>query len=494
MNVTFLTDEDKVLRYDEQDLTPEEKAQARENIGAVACASATDDFYFDITADGVISLKPEYRGSCPSSAANNEANRVKYGYAISDNDVNLPGTQNKELPEEIVIPEAVGGVAVTALAYAMFMCNKRIKRIVLPESITAIPAFCFFEAMNLTEVSGTEYVETLEGNAFKKTAIQKAYFPNLTTINGTSHFENCANLVTADLGHVFENHGATIPKACFSMCEKLVSLKNAGGVTTINERGLYATYRLTNLPFLPYLTTVQKNGLLLSRADYDWDNSLVSTFGVLATSKQVNNYTYTESNNVCVACCNPMRSMFDQHDPRWADKNIGNTDDNYATGCMTVCAAMVYSALKGVDMESPEEFVAAVGKENSALLNLDIDDPGMGFSGLVQWLGAVGMQGTTYSSPSDNNIKAMYTALAGGALVIARVLGDNSGTNHVVVFRGINSNGELLVVNPSSFGRVIGLHDAISYAMPVQNMMRDATGAANTGETIEDGFVIVTNK
>jgi lysophospholipase L1-like esterase len=33
--VTFLTDEDKVLRYDAQDLTEEQKVQARENIGAV---------------------------------------------------------------------------------------------------------------------------------------------------------------------------------------------------------------------------------------------------------------------------------------------------------------------------------------------------------------------------------------------------------------------------------------------------------------------------
>lgn len=34
MAITFLTDEDEVLRYDEQSLTDEQKAQARENIGA----------------------------------------------------------------------------------------------------------------------------------------------------------------------------------------------------------------------------------------------------------------------------------------------------------------------------------------------------------------------------------------------------------------------------------------------------------------------------
>ena len=41
MAVTFLTNEDKIARYDEQTLTEEQKAQARENIGAVSATEVT---------------------------------------------------------------------------------------------------------------------------------------------------------------------------------------------------------------------------------------------------------------------------------------------------------------------------------------------------------------------------------------------------------------------------------------------------------------------
>jgi hypothetical protein len=68
----------------------------------------------------------------------------------------------------------------------------------------------------------------------------------------------------------------------------------------------------------------------------------------------------------------------------------------------------------------------------------------------------------------------MYDALADGALVISSVLADASSgsTGHVVVFHGINEGGELLVVDPSSPARNIGIYEAITYPMPVQNRVR----------------------
>ena len=467
-----------------------------------------DEKYFDITDGGVISLKPEYRGACPSAAANSDANRVQYAYAISDNDVDLPGTQNKELPEEIVIPDTVGGIVVTALGYGMFMCNRRIKRLVLPAGIQEIPGFFCFEAVNLTEVAGTEGVEILNSNAFKKSGLRRAYFPDLVTLTGNAHFENCTNLAVANLGHVFENHGTTIPKACFSLCEKLERLENAQGVGVIGENGMYGTYRLSGLPFLTQLAEIGNRGLYLSRADCDWENSIVSSYGEAATSHQLNTYDYTESNKVRVACSTPMRSTFEQHDPRWASKAIGQANRVYSNGCMTVCAAMVYSALMGVELDSPEGFVEAVGKANPELLKVDIADGVIGtdpngtkdtdFTELRQWLDAVGLHGEFYADASDENVKAMYTALAGKALVIARVAGGYAKSTgygvHNVVFRGINANSELLVVDPSSAGRALGIYEAAVYAKPIQCMMRDENGAAATGDTLADGFVIVTKK
>lgn len=454
--------------------------------------AATDEIYFDITADGIISLKPEYRGACSSTS---------YTYGLSDNGKNRNGTRNKELPEEIVIPESVNGIAVTALAVAMFMFNRRVKRLVLPECVTEIPRNFCAEANNLEEVKGTENVTTMGANAFYRTNIRKAYFPSLATFTDGSQFMGCANLVVADLGNVLKNAGAAIPKKCFSACEKLESLRNAGGITSIGEQGLYLTYRLNNLSFLPNLTNIGTHGLFLSRADYDWDNLTGCTFGEMSTSNDVNTYDY--SGCAFTPCNTPMRSTFEQNNPLWADKNIGNCANTYASGCATVAAAMVYSALMGVDLESPEEFVTAVGNANPNLLNVDIADWVIGtdpngekdttWEELRQWLDAVGLQAEYVSSASPENVQSVYDALANGALVIARTVGDNAYTNHTVVIHGINANGELLVVNSSSSARSIGIYEAATYAMPVQNMMRDAAGAAATND-VEDHFVIVTKK
>lgn len=56
MSITFLTSEDKVLRYDAQTLTEDEKAQARTNIGAVGESTTVD--VSDLYADKWVNKKP----------------------------------------------------------------------------------------------------------------------------------------------------------------------------------------------------------------------------------------------------------------------------------------------------------------------------------------------------------------------------------------------------------------------------------------------------
>lgn len=463
--------------------------------------TTTDEIYFQITPEGVISLKPEYRGAFAGST-------VAY---ISDNGKGRAGTRNKELPEEIVIPESVGDVEVTTLSDAMFFGNKRIKRIVLPSSVEAIPeAFCN-GAWNLEEVLNTENIKSLGSHAFANSGLRKAYFPNLVELpvrsNGnqpSSHFSACANLVVADLGSVFAKSGAAIPTTCFNGCERLVSLRNAGGVTSIGAYGLHWTKRIENLPFLPNLTAIGSYGLLHTRVDYDWGKFTGSAFGESCTPNSINATDYSGCSYT--PCNTPMNSTFEQHNPLWADKYIidyttpegHRIAKTYSLGCKTVSAAMVYSALTNVAMDSPEEFVAIVGKANPDLLKIDIADGWVGtdinvtpdneFVDLRQWLDAVGLHGEYYPSVSISNVKAMYSALANGAMVIARVPGSvGSEYSHIVVIHGINNNGELLIADPSSAGRDIGVYEAANYAMPIQNLMRYETGA-------QDDFLVVTRK
>ena len=59
--------------------------------------------YFNITDDGILSLKPEYRDA---------TNKDTYINDISDNGVNKKGSKYDELPEDLTIPFIVNNKAV----------------------------------------------------------------------------------------------------------------------------------------------------------------------------------------------------------------------------------------------------------------------------------------------------------------------------------------------------------------------------------------------
>ena len=472
MECTFLTDKDKVVRYDAQALTEEQKTQARENIGAAAPVLATDEKYFGITDDGTIYLLPAYRGASIDEY---------YEHATSDNGVGVAGSKNAELPEEIVIPEFVNGIPVTAYTGGMFFKNLRVKRLFLLDAVKTLPNEFCSDCYNLTDVSGTEKVEAIGTMAFAASGIVKANFPSLKRSSGTYQFYSCWNLLVADLG----NEITEIPAGCFTGCDKLTIIRNAENVTTIGETGLYFTKRLMTPAFVGNLESVGDCGLLFSRSNYDWNSLTGCSFGTMAKPTHFNATDFW-SGCTTTPCNTPMRSTFEQHNPLWANKQIGNINRTYSTGCMYISAAMVYSALMGFDMESPEEFVEIVRHANPELMDDtgdDIADDYDYYVGLEAWLEAVGLKVDRRTAYTADNLQAMYDALANGALVISRVPADYLGNNHTVVFHGINTKGELLITDPAAPSSIVaGVYEASEYVMPIQNIVRGA----------EDCFVIVT--
>lgn len=419
-------------------------------------APTTDEMYFDITSDGVISLKSEYRGACPTAS---------YPYGVSENGVGKAGSYNSELPEDIIIPEEVNGIAVTALAEGMFVANLAVKSITIPAHITEIPKAFAASAMNLHAINGTENVKVLNSSVFGQTLIEKANFPNLEQINGKNNFMYCVNLVSADLG----NNITALPERAFFYCEKLAALRNTKNVAEVGKKAFTGTKRLKILPFASKLTNVGDEAFSLCRADYDWDSLTGCTFGAYATPNQRyatdfwTGRTFTE-------CCTPMRSTFSQADPRWGSDHVGDiTDMIYAdAGCMPTSAAMVWSAFENKDVASPKEFEEAVRAVNPDLMSLS---PGWN-ENLQQWFEALGYTAVHKTAYTAENVQAMYDALADGALVVAIIDdGDNGDTgDHAVVFHGINADGEIRVVDPTSAEEMLGIYNAATYAMPIQSM------------------------
>ena len=403
--------------------------------------------YFDITNTGEISLKPEYRGATTTSS---------YPYAISDNGLNNVGSKNAELPKDLVIPEEIDGTAVFKLADAMFMFNDMIESIAIPNFITKIPIYFARTAHNLKEVKGTVNVKEIECGAFMTTSVRKLSFPKLETLTKSSsgngwHFKNSCFLVSADLGNV-----TLIPKQAFSYCERLSCVHNAKGVTSVEAESFMKTSRLKSLNFLSNLTSADSKGdkaFLSSRVDSE-----------LQSNKWWENCTYTK-------CNIPLRSVFDQANPNWKDKTIDNKGTKYLAGGVAVSAAMIYSALEGKDLDSPEEFIEAVKSAKPSLLDLVATDIGNMGRYLSEGLKYNVVHKTTYNADTLNE---MYTALKDGKLVLAQVDCDfaGAGTLNGVVIHGVNDDGELLVQDPlSGTMQYLNINEPLNYATHIHNLI-----------------------
>ena len=417
---------------------------------------ATDGKYFDITADGIISLKPEYRGASPAAA-----DSASMGLSVSDNGTGLVGSRNRALPEEIIIPATVGGVAVTGYAPGMFYYNSRPRKITLLPTVAAIPTGFCGNCINLQEVAGTEAVRTIGQQGFAYSGITEIRLPGLTELAaGGSQFQCCANLALADLGGTITN----IPKACFRFCEKLDKLEGCENVSTLGYLALFFTKSLKAPSFMENLDMEEVNkpgvlALMLSRAN---------PTGFIADPG--GNFT---------ACATRMYSTFEQNDPRWAWKPIVGLR-KYDRGCMYVSFAMMYSALEKQELRTPEEFVEMLFATNPDLAQEDAGADGTlaGLEHIAQTMADTwGHSWTLYREVTPAAVQAVYDALATTGktkrvVVQARVVGDESGSNHAVVIYGINATGEVLVVDSESAAQSLDIYEAAVYAMPIQNLCR----------------------
>lgn len=103
-----------------------------------------DEGYFDITTEGLVSLKPEYRGAVPDTL---------YMYAISDAGLHNAGSKINELPRRLVVPHTINYLTVTGLQPGAFYFNTRPVELVLPAAIESVDKDGFRGAVNLINVS-----------------------------------------------------------------------------------------------------------------------------------------------------------------------------------------------------------------------------------------------------------------------------------------------------------------------------------------------------
>lgn len=410
--------------------------------------------YFTITDDGVLSLKPEYRGACPTM-------RSSYSYAISDNGLNAAGSQNAELPKSLVIPMVVDEIAVARLADGMFLYNHAVEQITLPDSITEIPERFCDNAIGLKAIHNTEYVSSLGWAACQYTLLQKVQFPNLRSMADYA-LNACGFMVYADIGNV-----TAIPPNCFSGCMMLSRIKGGANVTTVGKNAFNLCYRLNSVEFLPNLTSIGDNAFLRCRLNFDWGSLPNCTFGNKATALQLNP-TDIWSNCTVTAVENPVPTLLSQLDPRWEAKKIGTTNYTYGNGCVLFTAMHIYCALHGLKLSKIEDFEAIVHGIDPNILN----DFYPSLTQAKSFCERLGLNVEYYSEYTQSSLQAVYDGLAAGKYAIAMFSARHGTTlGHAAMIYGINENGEWLIADSAlTPAATVGKGEkTITYPMSYQN-------------------------
>lgn len=454
-----------------QDWTEEQQKQVRENIG-INTGVNRHAKYFTITEDGVLSLKPEYRGACygaiefvrgmdvtngyfyvdklgpgsilyqcvrtsSSSAVAAEGypqsleqtyyfTRVSnYENKVSDNGAGMAGSKSYELPTLLYVPEMVGSITSTALEPMAFDHNQAIKEIVLPSTVASIPEQCFFGCQQLVNVHNTDHITSIGMLSFSRcVAIKRIFLPSLEYAEEQA-FRSCVLLEYAHIGKVTELSD-NLFRGCYEL--KKIEHDSSCKVTGVGKGACTATYKLRDADFIKDVTFMDIGAFFKSGINYDWgslDNcefaqktvSESKTYETYPTSLQLNPVDFW-SDCTPSACHNPTPTHFCQLDPRWINRWVGNIEETgvaYGNGCALFTFIHAYCGLNGLALSSVAEFEGIVNKlvDNDPSIWTEYQSVRSG-TGIKEWGERLGLFVTEYYEYNTSTLQKLYESLFNG--------------------------------------------------------------------------------
>jgi hypothetical protein len=468
--------------YTEQSLTEEQKTQARENIGAVSHKDINGQNkyakYFTITADGVLSLKPEYRGACygaiefvpgmdvtngyfyvdklgpgsilyqcvrtsNSSAVNAEGYpksleqtyyftpASNYENKVSDNGAGMVGSKNYELPELLYVPEMVGSIKSIALESMIFDHNQAFKEIVLPITVTSIPEQCFFGCQRLVDVYNTDRITSIGKLSFSRcVSLKQISLPSLEYAEEQA-FRSCVLLEYAHIGKVTE-----LSDDLFRGCYELKKIEHDSSckVARVGKGACTATYKLREADFIKDVTFMDIGAFFKSGINYDWsslDNCAFAQevvsgsyrYPAYPTSLQLNPVDFW-SDCTPSACHNPTPTHFCQLDPRWINRWVGNIEESgkaYGNGCGLFTLMHAYCGLNNLELSNVAEFESIVNRllDNDPSIWTDYLTLVSAGDGIKEWGERLGLSVTEYYEYNTSTLQKLYDALLDGSYAYA---------------------------------------------------------------------------
>lgn len=161
--------------------------------------------------------------SITASAAEVTADGLKYEVNEDGNAITITGYSGTS--SDVVIPSKIKDVPVTAIGEDVFYRNKTIINVTIPDSVTSIGEYAFFES-GLENVNIPNTVTSIGAHAFHGTFITDLVIPDSLESISKYTFNNCKWLTNVTLPVSVKSIGDT----AFESCPKLTNVKYAGSL------------------------------------------------------------------------------------------------------------------------------------------------------------------------------------------------------------------------------------------------------------------------
>jgi len=168
--------------------------------------------------------------------------------------VKITGVKNNSLlPEEVIIPETIGGKFVTSIDDKAFENFKSLKSINIPDSVTGIGSNVFYNCTGLTHIIIPRSVTSIGDNAFKGcTSLTGINIPDNVTSIGDYAFYECTSLTGINI----PENVTSIGDYAFYGCTSLTGINIPDNVTSIGDSAFYGCTSLTGINIPENVTSI----------------------------------------------------------------------------------------------------------------------------------------------------------------------------------------------------------------------------------------------
>ena len=218
----------------------------------------------------------------------------------------------------------------------------------------------------------------------------------------------------------------SIPEYCFKVCERLLRVNGGSGVTEVGSQAFLCATRLKSAPFIANLTSIGDYGFYRCRVNYPWESHPNKAgFGANSTYAAYNPVDFW-TEKTYTACETPLYATFNQGNPLW-ENDTANADPWYrwAGDCCINSEAVAHSIFTQDDTVTPLTYLDDVKDvmETPPDINTQASWPLYTVKERLTALGYIVSDALYY----NNDLQTLYDALASEKLVIAQCI--NGDTN-----------------------------------------------------------------